>query len=101
MRTRPICVVTTRPLCSSYGRWLRRAIRTPRSISRTCTSTAMAFRRTTQNRCKGTLVAADQGSADAQIALVFLYEYGEAVPQDYVQAQSGSNLLVLACTATP
>ena len=29
---------------------------------------------------------AEQGSADAQITLGFLYEYGDAVPQDFVQA---------------
>ena len=37
-------------------------------------------------------LAAEQGQADAQIALGFMYYFGHGVPQDYVQAHMWSNL---------
>ena len=33
--------------------------------------------------------AAEQGLADAQYSLGFMYDYGDEVPQDYKQASSG------------
>ena len=40
----------------------------------------------TMQSIKWHLLAADHGNTDAQIALGFLYKYGEAVRFDYVQA---------------
>ena len=41
---------------------------------------------TTRNLCKWFLRAAKQGDVDSQVGVAQMYEDGDSVPQDYVQA---------------
>jgi len=64
----------------------------PSSILEGPTTMVKVSRRTMAKRCVGNRLAAEQGYADGQLNLGFMYGNGEGVPEDLVYAYMWYNL---------